>query len=91
MSSKKLNYILNQAPAATVDDEIKKAQTHLKKLQGHLKALSPVAHLAQALAELAQDFADQSATQKVLDLLNQLFGNLMQSRADADRVNVSQV
>jgi len=71
--------------------EIKKAQTHLKKLQGHLKALSPVAHLAQALAELAQDFADQSATQKVLDLLNQLFGNLMESRADADRVNVSQI
>jgi chromosome segregation ATPase len=53
--------------------------------------MSPVAHLAKALAELAQDFADKSATQKVMELLNTLFQNLMQSRADADRVNAQQI
>jgi len=71
--------------------EIKKAQTHLKKLQKHLSGMTAVAHLAEALVELTQDFADKSATQKVLNLLNTLFQNLLDSRADADRVNAQQI
>merc|ERR1712046_117307 len=60
--------------------EIKKAQTHIKKLQTHLESHSSIAHLAEALVQMSQEFADSSATQKVLNLLNDLFQNLMNSQ-----------
>ena len=56
-----------------------------------LKGFTPLAHLAKALVSVAQDFADKSATQKVANLLEELFNNLVTSRFDADQQNDSEI